>query len=147
MASAAIAERQGGKQDAKAIYEKILLEHPQFFPATRSLALLDVAAFKNDPQAYSMAAKAREAYPRDPAISRALGIFTYLRGKDDARAVELLKEARQAKDDPELLYYLGMAHLRQKQPALTKDALRRALDLKLGDQLAADARRVLAELK
>ena len=62
-------------------------------------------------------------------------------------AVELLKEARKSSDDSELLYYLGMAHWRQKQPVPTRDALRRALDLNLADNLAANARQVLAELK
>jgi tetratricopeptide (TPR) repeat protein len=147
MASAVIAEREGNKENAKSLYQKILLEHRQFSPAARSLALLDMTSFKDDPQAYSIAARAREAYPQDPAVAKALGIFAYLRGNDDARAIELLKEARKSSDDSELLYYLGMAHWRQKQPVPTRDALRRALDLNLADNLAANARQVLAELK
>jgi len=48
--------------------------------------------------------KARQAYPDDPEIAKALGILNYRRGYYPQSA-DLLKEAAaRRKDDPELLY-------------------------------------------
>ena len=50
-------------------------------------------------------------------------------------------------DDPEVYYYLGMTHFQLKQPSESKVALQRALDSKVEEKLAAEAKRILAQLK
>ncbi|HSU55328.1 MAG TPA: tetratricopeptide repeat protein [Candidatus Dormibacteraeota bacterium] len=148
MASAIIDERAGRNAEAKAAYQKISEDNPLFTPAVRRLALLWPKSVKDASEGYSIAAKAREAYPQDAAIAKTLGIFAYLRRNDDPRASELLNESvRKGQDDPEALYYLGMSHHGQKQSKQSKDALQRALALKLPEALAADAQKVLVELK
>jgi Flp pilus assembly protein TadD len=147
MALATVCERDGKIDEAKALYQRLISTNALFAPAVRAAAILSARSFKNDPQGYTLAVKAREAYPDDPEVARALGILSYIRGSDDVRAIALLKESNQKRqNDPEILYYLGKAQLRQKQSTQGKDTLRRALELKLSEGLAADAKRTLAEL-
>jgi len=71
----------------------------------------------------------------------------YRRG-DYARAAVLLKEsAGKLNGDAESLCYLGMAQYGLKETAESKRSLQHALDLNLSGDLAAEARRTLAELK
>jgi hypothetical protein len=59
----------------------------------------------------------------------------------------LTGSARQLNHDAELMYYLGKAQYQLKNNALSKINLLKALDLKLSDTQAAEAKRILAELK
>ena len=99
-------------------------------------------------RAYNGALKARQAYPQDREITKALGILSY-RLEYYQWSVDLLKEAEgQLQDDPVLLHYLGIAHRQLKQWAECKDALDRGLKLKLPERLlteAISARKACAE--
>ena len=65
-----------------------------------------------------------------------------------SRAVSLLQEsAGKRSEDAELMYYLGMAQYRLKNRAESKTYLQKALDLNVSGAEAAEAKRVLAELK
>jgi uncharacterized protein HemY len=89
--------------------------------------------------------KARQAYPDDPEIAKALGIINYRR-EAYPQAMELLKEAAaKRKDDPQILYYLGELYLQLKQYPECKGALERALSLNPPPGLGDDARRALAD--
>jgi tetratricopeptide (TPR) repeat protein len=147
MVSARAQKRQGNFAGAKQMYERMLAANPLFVAAARDLAILLSAPDERDnPKAYELATKAREAYPLDPELARALGLLVYRRA-EYLRAVQLLKEsARSAQDDPELMYYLGMAHYQLKERKESKAALERVLALNAPPKLAADARRVLAQL-
>ncbi len=91
--------------------------------------------------------KARESFPEDSRLARALGILAY-RQKDYSRSAQLLSEsARKADGDAEALYYLGMAQYQLKQRAQSKETLQRALALNVQPALADEARRALKELK
>lgn len=91
--------------------------------------------------------KARAAFVGDPEVAKALGMIVYRQG-NYSQAADLLQEsARQISQDPELQYYLGMAQYRLKHSAESKAALQRALDLNLSGSEAADAKRIIAELK
>ena len=59
----------------------------------------------------------------------------------------LQESARQKTGDAELMYYLGMAQYRLKNRAESKTDLQKALDLNVSGAEAAEAKRVLAELK
>src|SRR5262249_23803488 len=77
---AALQQREGAADEAIKAYEKIVTDFPLYAPATRQLALLYAQRASNDPKAYETATKARQAYPDDPDIAKALGILTYRRG-------------------------------------------------------------------
>ena len=97
----------------------------------------------DDPKAYELVTKARQAYPDDPEIAKTLGILNYRRGYY-AQSVELLKAAAgTGKDDAELLYYLGEDYNQLKQWNECKDALKKALAMNLSSKLKNDAERAL----
>jgi Flp pilus assembly protein TadD len=91
--------------------------------------------------------KAGEAFPDDPALEKASGIVAYRSG-DFSRAANLLQFGEhQLGDDPELAYYLGMAQYRLNMRIESRKSLQRALKLNVNPELAAEARRILAEPK
>jgi tetratricopeptide (TPR) repeat protein len=141
---AALQHRDGAVDEAIKTYDKALAADPLYAPATRQLALLYAQRSSDDPKAYEVATKARQAYPDDPEIAKALGILNYRRGLYP-QAAELLKIAgAKRKDDPELLYYLGTTYQQLKQWNECKEALQRSLDLHLSPTLADEAQRTLA---
>ena len=96
-------------------------------------------------KAYELALKARQLYPDDAEITKALGILSYRRDLYP-RSADLLKEAAaKRRDDPELLYYLGQAYRQLKQWSDCKGTLERALALNLSAILADEAKRALAD--
>jgi tetratricopeptide (TPR) repeat protein len=147
MVAATRQQQQGQEDNAKAIYEKILVKNPLFVPASRDLAVLLTHQNSDDARAYALAVKAREAYPDDADVSRALGILSY-RKNEYRRAIELLTESQQKHaEDGELFFYLGMAHYKLKETPESKAALQRALQSNVEPKLSDEATKVLAELK
>jgi tetratricopeptide (TPR) repeat protein len=144
-------EQKSNPGAAEQLYEKVLDQHPDFAPAQRRLAILYSEDPSKDKQTYDLAVKARQAYPDDPNVARALGIVTYRMASaadDYSRAADLLAEsARSQPQDAGLLYYLGMAQYHLKQQAECKSNLNRALALHLSGQSADEARRILKGLK
>jgi tetratricopeptide (TPR) repeat protein len=147
MVKAAIAQQKPDLITAEQTYEGVLKHYPDFAPAQKQLAILYAKDPNNDAKAYPLAVKARDAFPGDPEVARTLGIIVYRQG-DYSRAANLLQEsARQRNGDAELMYYLGMAQYHLKNRAESKTALQKALDLNLSGAPAAEAKRILAELK
>jgi tetratricopeptide (TPR) repeat protein len=147
MAMAAIDEQKSDARAARRDYEKVLDHYPDFTPAEKGLAILCAEDPDDDPKAFDLASKAHEALPEDEEVAKAFGIIAYRKG-DYARAANLLQaNTRQHSGDAELMYYLGMAQYRLNQRAESKQTLQRALDLNLNAGLAAEARRILVELK
>lgn len=147
MALGRIQEQKGDRNAAKATYGKLLVRYPDFTPAKRQLVILYAADPGETDKAYELAVKAREAFPDDAELGKALGIILY-RKKEYTRAASALQSsAEQRKSDAELMYYLGMAKRELKDNNGAKQALQSALDLKVNAELATEARRILAELK
>ena len=147
MAAAAISEQKSDLNTARQMYEKILSRFSDFIPAKRRLVILGAEEPGGNQRLYDLALAAREAYPEDAELAKALGIILYKRG-DFAAAANLLKEsAGKRGQDASVMFYLGMAQYRLKHPIECKQSLQRALDLNLSGGLAAEARRILAELK
>ena len=94
--------------------------------------------------ASQLADEARRALA-DPKLTTALGVLSYQRGDYAAAAERLQQVAKTGKDDPELLYYLGMAHFQLKEYKQTNDELKQALDMNLSPDLAEKARHALAD--
>jgi tetratricopeptide (TPR) repeat protein len=142
---AALQQHDGAVDDAIKTYDKALAANPLYAPATRQLALLYARRSSDDPKAYELTTKARESYPDDPDVAKALGILNYRRGLLP-QAAELLKTAAaKRQDDPEILYYLGATYHQLKQFNECKNALQRSLDLHLQPTLATEAQRKLAD--
>lgn len=147
MARAAIASQKSDTAVERQTYGHILKLYPDFAPAQRELAIVDAENPRYDTEAYPVAVKARQAFPNDPYVAKSLGMIVCRQG-DYARAASLLEEsARQLDSNSELLYYLGLAQFRLNNDTESKADLQRALNLNLSGQDAADARRMLAELK
>jgi len=148
MVMGAIEDQKADIRVAEQVYEKVLSLYPDFGPAKRRLAILYATDQPADSQkALQLAMEAREVFPEDPDVAKALGIVTYRQG-DYARSSALLQESASKRTaDAKVFYYLGMAQYRLKQLSESKQSLRRALDLNLEAGLAIDARRILAELK
>jgi tetratricopeptide (TPR) repeat protein len=142
---AALQQQDGAVDDAIKTYDKALAANAFYAPAIRQLALLYARRANDDPKAYELTTKARQAYPDDPEIAQALGILNYRRGLYPQAADLLKTAAAKRKDDPELLYYLGAAHQQLKQWNECKDALQRSLDSHLSPTLATEAQRKLAD--
>ena len=157
MVCARAQEQQGDFAGAKQLYEKVLTANPLFVSATRDLALLHAYHLGDDAKAYDLAVKAREAFPDDLELSRALGVLACRRG-DYSRAAQLLAPiAQRNTQDAELAYYFGLSQHQLSKTAAgqqknayrteSKSALQRALALNLQPKLAEDARKILNELK
>jgi len=126
-------------------YEKILARFPDFAPVQRELAV----RYAEDPgdmdRAYALAIKARQSFPDDAELGKALGIIVFWQG-DYARAASLLQEsASERSTDAELYYYLGASQFRLKNHTESKRSLQRALGLNLSGKMAANARQMLAD--
>jgi Flp pilus assembly protein TadD len=103
--------------------------------------------FGDQKKAFDHAAKAREVMTQDAALAKTLGKIAYRR-QDYRNAVRFLQESSpKLPDDPELLYFLGMAHYQLKEKAQSKQALGRALALSPNALEAPEARRLLAQLE
>jgi Flp pilus assembly protein TadD len=147
MVEAVIAEQQTNLPTAERIYTDVLKRYPDFAPAQEQLAILLSNNPENDSGAYPLAVKAHAAFPNNPEVAKALGIIVFRQG-DYARAVELLRDsAHQMHQDPEVLYFLGMAQYHLNHREECKSALQKALNLHLAGRQAASAEQVLAELK
>lgn len=147
MATGAIQERKPDLSAAIQTYEKALNRYPDFAPAKERLAILYAQQPGNDQRAYKLAVQAREAFPQNAELTKALGIISYRIG-DYSRAIGYLQDgAAKLGGDAQLMYYLGMAQYKLHRSAESKKNLGQAINLKLPDSLAGEARRVLAELK
>lgn len=146
VAQAALAQRKQDLPAARQAYEKVLTLYPEFVPAKRELTLLAAASEQDDPAAYARASQARDALPRDAELTRAVGILACRRG-DYSRAATLLRESQARLGENALgLYYLGVAQARLKDAA-ARNTLRRAVELGLPPPQAAEAGKLLTDLK
>jgi len=143
MVMALAAEKNGQLQPARQAYERALGVYPDFTPAKKRLACL--YADGEDPKAYDMAVAAREAFPDDVEVARALGIAFYRRGDYTSASRLLTETVRNGGEDARTQYYLGMSNFQLKNKQ-GKQNLQRALSLNLEPKLAEDAKRVLSQL-
>jgi tetratricopeptide (TPR) repeat protein len=153
MAWGSIEDSKNNPAAASQAYEKVLNRYPDFVAAKRRIAILFVQqpdagkpAVANDKSAYDYALQAHEAFPDDPEVAKALGIIVYRQG-DYSGSVRYLKESVSRKTgDAQLLYYLGMAQYKLRERTDSKKSLTQAIDLKLPDNMASEAKKILAQL-
>ncbi|PYK11626.1 MAG: hypothetical protein DME61_00175 [Verrucomicrobia bacterium] len=147
MAQAALYAQRDQVKPATEMYGDILRRLPDFAPAQKRLAALDVQDPSTVTAAYDLATKARKTLPDDPELSELLGRLSYEK-KEYPRAIQLLQEsARKRPLNANSLFYLGMSQLEARQKTEAREVLDQALVAGLQEPLAAEAKRALAELQ
>jgi tetratricopeptide (TPR) repeat protein len=146
MVVAMINEQKINLPAAEQDYETVLSRYPDFAPAQKKLVILYAEDSSNPENAYVIAIKARESFPDDSGLGKALGIIVFRQG-DYARAVSLLKGSIVERSaDAELFYYLGAAQYRLNNRTESKASLQRALSMDLSGKQAVTAGQMLAKL-
>ncbi|HTR40275.1 MAG TPA: tetratricopeptide repeat protein, partial [Pseudomonadales bacterium] len=145
-ADAIIQAQQSNPMGAERDYEKLLSVHPNCALAQKNLAILYAENLVEPDKAYPVAVKAREAFPDDPQVAKALALILFQRG-DYSRSADLFTTISGSDGaDAEVFYYLGICEFHLKNRAGSKTSLQHALNLNLSGQQATDARQTLAEL-
>ncbi|MGI8602946.1 MAG: tetratricopeptide repeat protein [Verrucomicrobiales bacterium] len=147
MCRALLERDQGDVKSAIRTYSEILKRFPDFAPAQKQLASL----YLDDPdqveKAHELALEARKALPDDPDVSEILAIDSFKR-REVPHALQLFQEASGKRPlGARGLYYLGLCHYQSKDTAQSRDALTRAIAAGLNEPLAAEARRLLADIE
>ena len=131
---------------AERAYEDLLAYHPGCAIASKNLAILYAQNLADPQKAYPVAIRAREAFPDDPQVARALAMVLFQQG-EYSRAADLFDTiSNSANADARLFYCLGICEYHLKNYIETKTSLEHALTLNLSGQDAVDARQTLAEL-
>jgi Flp pilus assembly protein TadD len=147
IARAAAAQQSGDSALALKTLEHAIARYPGFGPAFRSAAILSAGRPGDTSKAITFATRARDLYRDDPEVLKALGMIQYQRGEFQNAANTLSSAAQKRSEDEMVQYYLGMSYYKLKQTQQSKTALQKALTLKPQAPFAADAQRILKELK
>ncbi|MDQ3118654.1 MAG: tetratricopeptide repeat protein [Verrucomicrobiota bacterium] len=136
----------GAGKAAEETYVRVLQRFPDFAPAQKQLALIYSEDPANVAKAYDLAMKARKTMAEDPELARTLGVVSYHK-KEYSQAIQALNQgARKNPLDAKGLYYLGMSHLKTRQPERAREELAKAIEMGLAEPLAAEARLALEDL-
>ena len=147
MANGMLHELQNNQAAAEDSYARLVAGFPSFAPASLRLASIYAGRAETLAKAFDMATRLRQARPNDTEVARLLGMITYRRA-DYARAAQLLSESSRAlPSDPEVWYYLGLAHHQLQHKEEARHAFGQLLTLESTGTMASEARRLLAELK
>jgi tetratricopeptide (TPR) repeat protein len=144
MVRAALQEKAG--ENPADDYKKLLALYPQFDPARIALARI----FLDDPKQLEAAEKlanaARERLANDPELSGILALINFRKGQFEY-AAQLLKELSTKRPlNGRELFALGMSQAATKRPDEARKSLNQALQTKLPDADASQAKATLAEL-
>ena len=146
-ADATVKAQQGNPAGAERAYEQLLSRHPDCTLAQKNLSILYARNLTDPDKAYPVAVKARESFPDDPQVAKALALILFNRG-DYSRAASLFNGISSSPTaDAELFYCLGISEFHLKNYFQSRTCLQRALSLNLSGPQATDARQTLAELK
>jgi tetratricopeptide (TPR) repeat protein len=141
-------ETNNGKADAAIqTYTMVTRLEPDFGPGLKRLAELLAEKPAQTEKAYELAVKARKSLPNDVELARLLARISFAR-KEYRYAVQLLRETeRSAPLDAKSLYYLGASYAALKDVKQSRELLEKAVAAGLGDPLAEEAARLLADPK
>jgi tetratricopeptide (TPR) repeat protein len=131
---------------AERAYEDVLGRHPDCTIACKNLAVLYAQNLVDPKTAYPIALRAREAFPDDAEVARALAMILFRQG-DYNRAADIFNTISNTPTaDARLFYCLGICEYHLKNYIETKTSLEHALTLNLSGPEAVDARQTLSEL-
>ncbi len=112
---------------ARDTYEKLLAINPNFSSALNNLAYLYSERFGQYDKAYTMARRARDLRPNDPATADTLGWILYQK-QQYPQALSLLQEsADKLPANAEIQFHLGMVHYMLGEEESARSALQRAV--------------------
>lgn len=144
MLQARLDVQQNRIEVANAIYAGVLARLPDFSLAQKRLSSLYLKQPGRLNDAFDLATKARKNLPDDPEVAQTLAAIRYQR-KEYASVVQLLQESSAKRPlSAELLFYLGMSRLQQKQKSEGYSTLEQALTAGLEGPEAAEAKSTLA---
>jgi tetratricopeptide (TPR) repeat protein len=148
MTQASLFVQDGKTSDALASLEQVLKKQPEFVPVWKQLAALLATQEGRLDEAQTLAEKARQALPEDPALARTLGIIL-CRKESFEPAISLLKEsAAKAPLDAAGLFYLGTSQLGAGQKDDGVATLKRAVETTgLPESLKQQAQETLAKIE
>jgi tetratricopeptide (TPR) repeat protein len=131
-------------QKANEYYQKVLDRNKNFAPAANNLAYNYAQHGGNLDVALGLAQRAREANPNDPGIADTLG-WIYFKKGTYTTAVGLLKESNEnfKSQNPTVLYHLALAHDKNGEEKLAREALQKALATGRNFPEAAEAKKLL----
>ena len=144
MLQAALDTQRQQVAPAVAIYRGILDRLPDFGPAQKRLAALELEQPGGLDAGYDLAVKAHRNLPDDPEAAQILAAARFKR-KEFAAVVPLLRESAAKRPlNAKLLYCLGMSQLAQKQKSEGSQSLNQALAAGLAGMEAQEAKRILS---
>jgi tetratricopeptide (TPR) repeat protein len=140
---AAVHEKAGAFDQAKATYERVLKSNPRAVLALSRLAELYAARLKDPKKALELGREARNLAPENPDIALVLGRLA-LNAGDHAWALSVLQDSvRRKPDQAEARYYLAWAAYAIGRVAEARDAMQQFTRSQTGSPLAAEAERFL----
>ena len=111
---------------ARDSYEKVIASQPDSGPALNNLSYIYAEHLGDVEKAYTLAEKARQLSPRDPATADTLGWILYKKG-DYTRARALLEEsASKMSEQAEVQFHVGMVRYMLDDEASARAALQEA---------------------
>jgi tetratricopeptide (TPR) repeat protein len=142
---------QGARDEARALYEKVLAEDDDMVAAKHDLARLLAADSQDLDRALALAEQAQQAAPRDPAIADTVGYVYFLKGQHEValQQFRLALELARAVDitPPAVHYHLGLTLAALGRHPEAAFAFQRALEIDPHFQGADDAREKLEEAR
>ncbi|MES2466660.1 MAG: tetratricopeptide repeat protein [Verrucomicrobiota bacterium] len=129
MAQAGLLLQEGKTSESLAALEQLLKKQPEFVPVWKEFAALLATQEGRIDEAQTLAEKARQALPGDPAVARTLGIIRSRKGSFEP-AISLLRESdAKVPLDAEALFYLGTSQLAAGQKDNGVATLKRAVGM------------------
>jgi tetratricopeptide (TPR) repeat protein len=128
-AAANLALVEGKPSDGSKHLEQALKSYPDFTPAGRILAGIYVWDHTLQDRAFELATKALAAAPTDATVSGILGVLNCRRGDYKKAQTQLLAGIAANREDPRLVFQLGMAELGLKNIEGARTSLTKALDM------------------
>jgi len=140
-------DRKQQQKKANEYYQKVLDINKTHVLAANNLAYNYSQYGGNVDVALGIAQKAREANPNDPNLADTLG-WIYYKKSSYLAAIGLLKESNEKFNgsNPEVLYHLGMAHLKNGDKSLAVENLKKAVASDKNFNGRDEAKRALDEL-
>ena len=130
---------------AERAYEDLVARHPNCTIACKNLAILYAQNLDDPNKAYPIATRAREAFPDDPLVARALAMVLFQRG-DYSRAANLFNTLSNSPSADARLFLPRHLRIPYEKLHRNQNVLEHAFILNLSGQEAVDARQTLSEL-
>jgi len=140
-----IFEQQGKREEARAAYQAAVADNPSLAPiAANNLAFMYAEDGANLDVALNLASNAKKALPELADVDDTLGWVYYKKGLWSLAISSFEDSLKRKPDSGAALYHLGLAYAKLGDTAKSRQALERALKLKLRPADAATAKQMLA---